>query len=72
MKKNIAYANNHIKQVYTITLRKDSFGEVTVNSLQKAEWVWQSKEIELPFMSVNSSSAMLMTVSYLAVRILCE
>lgn len=59
VKKNTMYANSQTQQVYTITLPMDIFGELTVNSRQKPEWLWQSRDMALPLMSVKASSSIM-------------
>ena len=59
VKKNTVYARSQTQQVYTITLPTDTLGELTVNSRQKPEWLWQSREMALPLMSVNASSSIM-------------
>lgn len=56
VKKNTAYAKSQTEQVYTNTLPMDTLEELTVNSLQKLEWLWQFRDIALPLMSVKVSS----------------
>lgn len=61
VKKNTVYAKSHTEQVYTITLPIDTLEELIVNSLQKLEWLWQFREMALPPISVNASSAIIQT-----------
>lgn len=39
VKKNTAYETSQTEQVYTITFPMDTLEELTVNSLQKLEWL---------------------------------
>lgn len=56
---NTAYAKSHTQQVYANTFPIDILAELTVNSRQKSEWLWQARDIALPRMSVNTSSSIL-------------
>lgn len=56
---NTAYARSQTQQVYANTFPIDILAELTVNSRQKPEWLWQVRDIGLPRMSVNASSSIL-------------
>lgn len=56
---NTAYAKSQTQQVYAKTFPIDILAELTVNSRQKPEWLWQARDIGFPPMSVNASSSIL-------------
>lgn len=56
---NTAYARSQTQQVYANTFPIDILAELTVNSRQKPEWLWQARDIGLPRMSANTSCSIL-------------